>query len=348
MPEMEKSTVPLIDTVTSVLIIRCGALGDLIYATSVIDALRTQYGDTVTIDFVCTPGPGTLFKSDERVRRVFGLKHRSFPLWLSREKRQIITASRQHPYDLLINLEWGEQFHDLARAVHAKQKLGMPFSRPNLPKGVIHAADMIKAFYADAVSNDVLNKSVPRLIGTPEKALRTHYDLPERYLVINASNSHIKKQRINYRAWPQEHWKRLLELIDGSIPVVMIGGKGEERYFEHIRPFPAGTIDLVGKTLLSDLIGIIENAEAVVTTDTGPAHMAAAVNTPVFTLIGPTPEDETGPYKTPNNEVHILKSDVPCRPCYRTPVMEACEDNICMKQITPEMVYDALSPLLRS
>jgi len=54
-----------------ILIIRCGALGDLVYATSVIDALKYEYGEDTIIDFVSTPGSGTLFDLDYRINKVF-------------------------------------------------------------------------------------------------------------------------------------------------------------------------------------------------------------------------------------------------------------------------------------
>lgn len=334
------------NSVTSVLIVRCGALGDLIYATAIMDALQKQFGETVSIDWVCSPGTAGLFEKDPRVRHVFKLRQRNVPLLLSPEKRRIVRTSKKRPYDLLLTLERGKQFISLTAAIRARHKVAAP---PNKPMHLIdsaHAADRIKEMCAPVIELGLLKQSVPRLYGETFDVLRQRYALPDRYLVINASNSHVTKQRINYRAWPQAHWKRLLELIEDAIPIVMIGGKGETAYFEQIRPFPDGTIDLIGKTPLIDLIGILEHATAVVTTDTGPAHMSAAVDTPVYVLIGPTPADETGPYKTPTNEVHILSENLPCSPCYRTAVMDACEDNICMKQITPEKVYESLSPLL--
>jgi len=54
----------------------------LVYATSVIDAMKKEYGDDTVIDFVCTPGSGKLFETDSRVNRVFPLKHKKIPLWL--------------------------------------------------------------------------------------------------------------------------------------------------------------------------------------------------------------------------------------------------------------------------
>ena len=80
-----------------------------------------------------------------------------------------------------------------------------------------------------------------------------------------------------------------------------------------------------------------------IVTDTGTAHISSAVNTPVFCLIGPTPHEQTGPYKTPFNEVHIISAGLSCSPCYKTDVMKACKDNICMKNIKPLKVLDLLN-----
>lgn len=333
-------------TVRSVLIIRCGALGDLIYATTVMDALRRQFGNGIAIDWVCTPGTGTLFKNDPRVRQVFALKHRKVPLMISPAKQRIVRASKQSPYDLLINLETGKQFFDLARAVRASQKVGTPFTQRVRDSDNRHMVDILKEIYAPVIDAEVLKKSAPRLYGTNADEVKARYGLAEKYVVINASNSHIKKHRINYRAWPQTHWKALLDRLGPAIVPVLIANKGEEQYFEHIRPFPKHAVDLTGRTPLSDLIGIIEGAQALITTDTGPAHMASALNTPVFALIGPTPAYETGPYKTEENEVFLISAGLECSPCYRTPVMEACTDNRCMKQITPEQVAEAVERFL--
>ena len=336
----------LLDNVKSVLIIRCGALGDLVYATSVIDALRSQYGEDVAVDFVATPGPGTIFNLDPRVRNVFALKHRKIPNLLSAEKRAIINFSKKNPYDLLINFENGKQFFSLAKAIRADQKFGRPFTeRGEMPAQ--HAAEQIKRIYMHVVSQETLDRSFPKLIGSNFEEVQEKYQLPDNYLIFNPSNSHNKRHRFNYRAWPQEHWKELINMIDANIPIVISGGKGEEEFFSAIRPFPNNVIDLVGKTPLPDLITITEHAQAMITTDTGPAHVASAVNTPVYAIIGPTNYQATGPYKTPNNEVHIISLHLECSPCYTKPeVMFACTNNRCMNEITPQHVYQELQTVL--
>ena len=167
--------------------------------------------------------------------------------------------------------------------------------------------------------------------------------MPEKFIIISPSNSHQKRNIINYRAWENDSWKELIEMLKNHIPVVIIGNKGEEDFFDKLKPYPNKVIDLVGKTSLIDLIGIIESARALVATDTGTAHIASAVNTEVFALIGPTPAYETGPYQSPNNRVHIISSNQDCSPCYKTQTMKDCKNNICMKEISSKKVYETIT-----
>jgi ADP-heptose:LPS heptosyltransferase len=74
--------------VTKVLIIRCGALGDLVYATSVIDAMKKQFGEDTIIDFVSTPGTAKLFEKDDRVNQVFPLKHKKDTYFIKFSKKR--------------------------------------------------------------------------------------------------------------------------------------------------------------------------------------------------------------------------------------------------------------------
>jgi len=326
-----------------VLIIRCGALGDLVYATSVIDALKTQYGEDTIIDFVSTPGSSNIFEKDPRIHHIFHLQHKKIPLLLSTQKKEIVKSSKKETYDLLINFEFGKQFLSLVEAVQAKRKVGALVQEIKFPHEIVHMVDVIRYMFKDVVAKNVYEQSFPHLIGTDYKTIQSKYNLPKDFIIISPSNSHQKRNILNYRAWPNEHWKELIsQLSSTSLPVVLIGNKNEEDFFQHLQPYPKNIIDLVGKTPLCDLISIIKLAKALVATDTGTAHIASAVNTEVFALIGPTPAKQTGPYQTKHNKVHIISMNLPCSPCYKTDVMKQCQDNICMKQITPKMVYKSL------
>lgn len=325
-----------------ILIIRCGALGDLVYATSVIDALKLQFGEETLIDFVSTPGTSTLFKVDPRVNHVFPLKHKKIPILLSQQKKVIIKASKAEPYDVLINFEFGKQFKSLVHNIHAHQKIGALVENIKIPKDAIHAVEITKEMFRNLVEPKIFNNAFPRLIGLSPQEVKEKYNLPEKYLIVSPSNSHQKRNILNYRAWENESWQKLIEKLDKRIQVIIIGNKGEEAFFSKLMPYPPNVMDLVGKTSLPELITVIQEAEGLIATDTGTAHMAAAVNTDVFALIGPTPAEVTGPYQTSHNRVHIISKNLDCSPCYKTEVMKNCSDNLCMKNISVDDVYNTV------
>jgi ADP-heptose:LPS heptosyltransferase len=178
--------------VTKVLIIRCGALGDLVYATSVINAIKYEYGEDTLIDFVSTPGTAKLFEKDDRVNHAFYLKHKKIPVWLSAQKKEIIKHSQKEPYDILINFEYGKQFKSLINAIVAKRKVGANLECEDIPKEITHVVETTKYMFKIIVSDAVYQKSFPKLIGTQVDEVKNKFDLPDKYLIISPSNSHQK------------------------------------------------------------------------------------------------------------------------------------------------------------
>ncbi len=335
----------ILSEIKRVLVIRCGALGDLVYATSVIDALRLQYGKNIKIDFVTTPGPAKLFEFDPRVNKIFFLTHKKPPIWLSNEKKAIVKHAKSEPYDLLINLEQNPNFDKLCHKIEAKNKVGSPFTKLILEDKVNHMVDVIKAMFAPVVEKNYLDQSTPKIFSDPQSNIREKFNLKRPYIVLNPSNSHHSKTSINYRAWPQAYWKEFIEKFDQNIDLVIIGAKEEMDYFEPIKPYPQHVNDLVGKTSIAELISVIDGAQAILTTDTGPAHIASALNQKIFVLIGPTPMHLTGPYTHKESHVSVLSANLECSPCYGTDVIKHCKDNICMKEITVQSVLKSLDKI---
>lgn len=331
-----------LENIKSVLIIRSGALGDTVYATVVLDALTQQFGTNVKIDWIGIPACFSLFKNDKRVNQVFTLRHRKLPILINTEKRRIVSYSKKNPYDILINLEQGKQFNDLAKAIKADLKIGSPFTLPNPETDKRHMVDLLRSFYKTIIHQKIHENSYPQLFGEAFSIVQEKFSIPNNYIIINPSNSHTKRHKINYRAWPVEYWKRLIQKLPKHETIVLIGNKGEEFYFKFLQPYPENVIDLSGKTNLTELISIINQAKLMITTDTGPAHIASATSTSVYCLIGPTNPALTGPYKTPTNEVNIISKNLECAPCYDLPHRDKCTDNICMKNISVQDVINTI------
>ncbi|MDT3398148.1 glycosyltransferase family 9 protein [Streptomyces sp. B1866] len=112
------------------------------------------------------------------------------------------------------------------------------------------------------------------------------------------------------RAWSPERAARAAAALDAAgHRVVVTGGPGEKE----LTAVVAGdwALDLGGRTGLPELAGVLAGAEAVVTGNTGPAHLAAATGTPVACLFAPVvPADRWAPYRVP----HVLlgRRDAPC------------------------------------
>jgi ADP-heptose:LPS heptosyltransferase len=168
----------------------------------------------------------------------------------------------------------------------------------------------------------------PRLMVEPEP-----FPMEPGYVVVHPGAS------VPARAWSPERNRALVERMDR--PVVVTGGPGEAALTAYV----AGErgLDLGGRTSLAELASVIAQADAIVVGNTGPAHLAAAVQTPVVSLFAPTvPAVRWRPWRVPHELLYI---DVPCAGCRaRTcPV----PGHPCLEDVTPEQVVDAVDRLAR-
>jgi ADP-heptose:LPS heptosyltransferase len=163
----------------------------------------------------------------------------------------------------------------------------------------------------------------------------------EPYLVVHPGVS------VPARAWMPERYAALVDALrEEGRRVVVTGGQGERGLTARVaapdgEPRP-DVVDLGGKTDLAGLAEVIAGADAIVVGNTGPAHLAAAVGTPVVSLFAPTvPEVRWRPWRVPQA---ILYRDVPCAGC-RARVCPL-EDHPCMSGVPVEEVVGALRRLV--
>ena len=102
---------------------------------------------------------------------------------------------------------------------------------------------------------------------------------------------------------------------------------------------------LAGRTSMRELAAVIEKLDALVSVDSGPAHLAAAMGTPLVVLWGPAILEQVRPLSV-RSPVTLLRHAPPCAPCYETPLMNTCRRNICMESIGPREVLASVAALL--
>jgi heptosyltransferase II len=147
------------------------------------------------------------------------------------------------------------------------------------------------------------------------------------------------------KRWPIEKFIAVAREIQQRTNCVWIlfGGNGDQPLTAQIESAirnPQSTIiNLAGQTSLRELISLLKLCRVLLTNDTGPMHVAAALGTPVVAPFGSTSPDLTGPVLPGDVRNHLLKSDAPCSPCF---LRECPIDFRCMNGISVERVVQAL------
>jgi lipopolysaccharide heptosyltransferase II len=144
------------------------------------------------------------------------------------------------------------------------------------------------------------------------------------------------------RRYPCELFAVVAERLvrDSNMQVVLTGTGTERLLVDAIQSqMNAPALSLVDQLEIGELIALIGLVPVLVSNNTAPVHMAAAVNTPVVTLYALTNPQHT-PWKVPSQ---ILFHDVPCRYCYKSICPE--EHHHCLRLIDPERVVEAVLAL---
>ena len=139
------------------------------------------------------------------------------------------------------------------------------------------------------------------------------------------------------KLWRDDKFALLCDRIEEELKckVVFTGSKGHG-IIERIRSMMTFTsVNLEGQTTLRDLTYLYSLSGLLITTDSGPMHIAAAMNTPTVALFGPTDPSRTGPY----GKGHIVvRKEMPCSPCF----LKKCDTKRCMEEITVDEVFEAV------
>ena len=143
------------------------------------------------------------------------------------------------------------------------------------------------------------------------------------------------------KRWPPDRVARLVEaLARQGHTAVVVGAAADRDTARAIESsLPPGTrfVDLVGRTSLRQLIGVIARCAAFVSNDSGAMHVAAALGVPVTAIFGPTDERVTSPSGA--GGLDVISRDVFCRPCL---LRECPIDHRCMKRIDVDAVLQSV------
>ncbi len=311
--------------------------------TPAVRALRRAHPQA-QIDFLCSGPAGALLEQNPNIARIIRLHGRNLPYFLSLEKRRLVREMRWRNYDLAILLESAPRYRELLTRAEIPRIRGfeeVPFDpKRHCIENYMHVAGVAASGAGD------LDMEL-RVCADEEAAARQLLkDLPAPRIGIQMGygpRKRKKDQSLRLKGWERRSWAQVIsKLLDQGASIVMTGSAEDRADIQSIvRDLPRDRVrSLAGWTTVRDLAAVIHCLDLFISVDTGPAHMAAALGTPLVVLWGPAIYEQTRPLSS-SSTIDIIRVPVPCAPCYDTPAMKSCKDNICMKRITSDAVLSA-------
>jgi heptosyltransferase I len=338
----------------NILIIKLSAIGDVIHTLPSLSALRGLYPDA-HITWVVEEAAADLVKNHPYLDAVVISRRKSWSKdfqsgkfkQLLKEISSFIKTLQQRPYDLVID------FHGLF-----KSSMIVLLSRGKRKLGYNSLQELSGLFLNEKITEDMNKHAVDRYLDFPrylgakiesvDFVLSPDRDAENRAkILLEKYNLEDKKfvaiNPVAYwetKLWNDEKFAKLADLINNRLKMKVVFTGSEKESIEKITSLMATeSINLGGATTLPDLAYLYKKARIVVTTDSGPMHLAAAVETPVIALFGPTDPARTGPYGAGHT---IIRAGLSCSPCF----LKKCSTRKCMADISPQQVFAAVKKIL--
>ena len=333
---------PKPEQVKRILVVKLSSLGDLFHALPAVHNLKAASG--ATVDWLVQPAYHDLVRCFRDVDRVLTFPRRDFPRFALR----FLSELRRERYDLVVDLQGLLKSAipaRLTRRTRGAPVLGPSFRREGAQL-FYHAVAGPRNKARHAVEE---NLDAIRRLGWPEIAPAFPVSFP-RQVPPGAGPrvAFVPASRWPTKNWAPAHFARVAdELIGRGATVFLTGGREEAAACAAIAAElrgRAGLINRCGETTLVELGSLLQEMQLVLTVDSGPMHLAAALGVPVLALFGPTDPARTGPYG-PNARV-LWARDLSCRPCFAA----ACHrgDCACLQQIYPSRVLEEALDFLRA
>jgi len=342
----------------NILIVKLSAIGDVIHTLPALNAIRKAYPDA-RITWLVEEAASGLLEGHEALDRILVSKRKR---WLQnlktssrfkavREAYCFVKELRDTHYDLIIDFQALLKSGILIALARGKRKVGFGkglehmeysyfFLNERVPAVDMEHHAMLRGLMllnALGIASDAIDYKLPVSANDSEKV----DELLSQKRLKNAG----KLVAINpvakwgTKLWPYHKFAQLADrLMDQYDAEIIFTGSRKDRLVTKriISAMKGRAVNIAGKTTLKMLAGLYAKADIVVSTDTGPMHLAASVGTPVVALFGPTAPWRTGPFGSGHQ---IVKVELECAPCFK----RSCETIDCMHQISVAQVLDAVS-----
>ncbi len=360
-PSAHDGSAPTAEPSARILIVKLSALGDVIHTLPALTTLR-RHQPSAELHWLVEDAAADLLDSHPALDARLVLPRREWRQlrqegrWLEAARRMLRFRSELRS----VRYDWALDFQGLAKSAiwiasaRARRKAGFGPGLPRNEGAWLALNTRVPPPSADVHALD-RNLLLLEALGFPRLPLQ--YDIPSsperearaRTLLQDAGVNPLQPwiainpvTRWPTKDWHADGWAAVVRALDTlGIGYVFTGGPADAPSIsavESLLGHPLPRLD--GRTRLPELADVLRSSRVLVTTDTGPMHLAAAVGTPVVALFGPTAPWRTGPYGKGH---HVLREALECSPCFRRRCTTTRYERLaCMRRITPDRVIAAI------
>lgn len=292
------------------LLVRFGAMGDLVLIQPMIRLLAARYG--APVDLLAAGGwVRPLYQGQPDVREIHLLAKRKLPLWLSAEKRQLLQWLRQTgprpvwycDFDeklvpLLAQAGMDERWVVRAKAVGTRDGEHLVDFSQRLARTVPPALQHVMAnSLTDLDDRDPNLRISATMQADVQDWLQAKGWLGKPLLLVQAGNRRTmrtglrRRMSTNTKWWPEDNWAAIIRMLAERHPdavILLVGAPPEADLNDELlqRSGVAQAFNVARELPIPRLLALQARAAGMVTVDTGPAHTAAAVGCPLVVLFG--------------------------------------------------------------
>jgi lipopolysaccharide heptosyltransferase II len=315
-------------------------LGDMVMSTAFVQAVKDHYPNA-TIDLVAKKGIDPLLDHFpvHGQRYVFS-KDEYSGLAGAVKFGKMIRAQKK--YDLFFCLPDSFSSAAMGYAIAAAGRVG--FKKELRSVFLTHSYQKKKNIHRVEEYINLLQQFTKKEIIIPRVQLRSAATAKKNALIININSEAIS------RRLPKEKAVSIITAVRNTInnEIILVGGNKEAAFVDEVfnaLPDKTNITNQAGKTNLTELVKLFSSSAAVLTTDSGPAHVANALDVHTVVLFGAGNENNTAPYNK-NNRTIIRLGQLDCEPC----VNNTCKlygVPQCLLRLDENVIVSAVSHVLK-
>ncbi len=333
-----------------ILIIRMSAIGDIVMASPIVDAIKLTY-PTAEISWLVQPHFAAPIINHPNIDHVIHWDHKEWSqLWQQKKFGELFTAIRafkkllrEIQFDTVLDLQGLLKSGIPAWFTGASNRIGLGSKEGS--QFLMHQVVQRDKGETQKIGSEYRYLAETIGLDTSHWKTQLHADNKATEQALQLIDQHVQHNAYivicPFTTRPQKHWfndfwivlcENLIEQLDFS--VIILGGPGDKATSLPIIQAVDSTrmINLTGETSLQVASEIIKKSTLLVGVDTGLTHMGHAHEIPTLALFG-----STCPYLETDNPLgKVIYHDFDCSPCKRNPTCDGRFD--CMRDITPNEV----------